>query len=550
MLSFRSQASDATHPPMLSFRSLAAAAAAAAPGPQHDHDVQQDRIVMEEQEQEDDEEDVDVFLGSSEVRIVGIRYYRGVAHPGEFVQLVREPHNEYDSNAIRVDTVGQNPQKIGHIKRESAAMLAPLMDRWSPQIRLEGLIPRQGNTFNLPLLLEFYSTKQDKAPELAQILKNSMRCAVHMAPDFGGTTASTSANPSRMSATPSIGVRREKIDWCRQQEELDSMFDQQLQRQLQNLPDLDMPNFCNLQLFDFQVQGIRFLVQKETNPQPPPFFTTVKEQGRTMHLCEITQSSQPHPPSPIRGSILCDAMGLGKSIQTLGLILLAPREKAGSSTSTDPTRSSSNGSCVEQQMKGNGSSVEQQLRGATVATLKQILKNAKLKSSGTKNVLMDRILDHLAQNPTFQPFPDAPSAQMKIQPTGAIAKSTQKVKKCTLVVCPVSVMANWTQQVQDHVPEGKLILQVYHGHNRQEILEQKVQQEDSVDILLVSYHTLAAEYSATFGSTDLQPKEHQQAPMCKKRKRETIFDVHFHRIVLDEAVRMFVFIALSLVLVD
>lgn len=58
---------------------------------------------------------------------------------------MREPHNPYDSNAIRVDNL--HHEKIGHIKRETAAMLAPLMDRYGDDIHLEGIIPRQGKWF-------------------------------------------------------------------------------------------------------------------------------------------------------------------------------------------------------------------------------------------------------------------------------------------------------------------------------------------------------------------------------------------------------------------
>ena len=42
----------------------------------------------------EEEEDLpDHLVGSGEYQIVGIRYYDGVAHPGEFVVLVREPRN-------------------------------------------------------------------------------------------------------------------------------------------------------------------------------------------------------------------------------------------------------------------------------------------------------------------------------------------------------------------------------------------------------------------------------------------------------------------------
>jgi SNF2 family DNA or RNA helicase len=90
-------------------------------------------------------------------------------------------------------------------------------------------------------------------------------------------------------------------------------------------------------------------------------------------------------------------------------------------------------------------------------------------------------------------------------------------------------MANWTQQVQDHVQEGVLNLKLYHVPNRRAVLGQ-VQQDDNVDILLVSYQTLAADFGAAFDTNK------GQQPMRKKTKRESLFDIHFHRIVLDEAV--------------
>lgn len=51
--------------------------------------------IIDEDDEADDEcqELPDVLVGSGTYQIVGIRYYSGVAHPGEFVNLVREPNN-------------------------------------------------------------------------------------------------------------------------------------------------------------------------------------------------------------------------------------------------------------------------------------------------------------------------------------------------------------------------------------------------------------------------------------------------------------------------
>lgn len=66
-----------------------------------------------------------VNMGVINGKIVGIRYYNGYATPGEQVMVKREPSNQYDKNAIRIDNV-QGTQ-IGHIPRQLAMNLAPYL---------------------------------------------------------------------------------------------------------------------------------------------------------------------------------------------------------------------------------------------------------------------------------------------------------------------------------------------------------------------------------------------------------------------------------------
>ena len=95
------------------------------------------------------------------------------------------------------------------------------------------------------------------------------------------------------------------------------------------------------------------------------------------------------------------------------------------------------------------------------------------------------------------------------------------IKKCTMIVCPVSVLSNWTDQINQFVAPGVLKVELYHGPNRASVLPEV--KAGNVDVLLVSYNTLAADH-------DVSDK-----PKKKKAKRESIFDIEFHRIVLDEA---------------
>jgi SWI/SNF-related matrix-associated actin-dependent regulator of chromatin subfamily A3 len=75
-----------------------------------------------------------VDAGSANAEIVGIKYYSGIISPGETGTVRRQPRNPYDANAIAVYTP-QGGVQVGHIKREVAAVLAPLMD--SAGLRLE-----------------------------------------------------------------------------------------------------------------------------------------------------------------------------------------------------------------------------------------------------------------------------------------------------------------------------------------------------------------------------------------------------------------------------
>ncbi|CAG8406784.1 unnamed protein product [Penicillium salamii] len=88
---------------------------------------------------EDDEEAADEVQGSQDVsslttsilygivstKIVGVRFYRGHANPGERVLVRRDANNQYDRNAVKIENV--MGAQIGHLPREMAAKLAPYM---------------------------------------------------------------------------------------------------------------------------------------------------------------------------------------------------------------------------------------------------------------------------------------------------------------------------------------------------------------------------------------------------------------------------------------
>jgi len=454
-----------------------------------------------------------LLVGSGQYQVVGIRFYDGVAHPGEYVKLIREPRNPYDRHAVRIDNLRGN--KVGHLKGTSARFLAPVLDA-HPHLKVEGSICGRGNKFTLPLLLEYYAVAPvadlaQTSTRLSGALAKALRMDHHfrLLSDVGGRT--TSGGSATEVPAPVVSTR--KLDWNQQQKALDEMFDAQLENQYKELPNVEMPAvFRGVDLFDHQIKGIKWMLKKETEANMPPFYKEVKEGGRKMYLCEITQCSQSQPPDAIRGSILCDEMGLGKTLQTLGLILLNPPPGVEYTDTPD---------CSEGPVIPLPS--ESVIQSAKVAVLKNILKGAGLKCSGKKEELRQRVLDGThTRRITGDHFP----VGMRPMVTPVVGSTN----RCTLIVCPVSVMSNWQTQVMDHVKEGTLNVRIYHGKERAEMFP--AIQAGTVDILLVSYHTLAADFGAVFGKGD---ENGAREPPQKRSRKASIFDIHFHRIVLDEA---------------
>jgi SWI/SNF-related matrix-associated actin-dependent regulator of chromatin subfamily A3 len=79
------------------------------------------------------------LLGEIETHIAGRQYREASVEPGEHVNLEREPENEHDGNAIRVEN--GHCEHLGYLPRERAEWLAPLMD--ADEVRIEGYVPEQ-----------------------------------------------------------------------------------------------------------------------------------------------------------------------------------------------------------------------------------------------------------------------------------------------------------------------------------------------------------------------------------------------------------------------
>ncbi|KAJ2235293.1 hypothetical protein GGI13_008604, partial [Coemansia sp. RSA 455] len=103
--------------------------------------------------------------GQFNALIVGRRYYMARTEISERLEFLREKLNPYDSNAIGIYSLSN--EKLGHLPRWLAAVLAPCMD--SAQCKLCGTVSGEGNSFVTPVRVKLYAPI-DMAPVVREYL--------------------------------------------------------------------------------------------------------------------------------------------------------------------------------------------------------------------------------------------------------------------------------------------------------------------------------------------------------------------------------------------
>jgi SNF2 family DNA or RNA helicase len=114
----------------------------------------------------------------------------------------------------------------------------------------------------------------------------------------------------------------------------------------------------------------------------------------------------------------------------------------------------------------------------------------------------------------------------------------QITSRTTLIVCPVSVMANWSIQIKKFVNSGSgkpyLILDRLHGtkKERKAVLHRVMSNE--IDVVLTSYQTLATDFNSFVKKNNSDATISSEERTAPKSDDKTVFDYNFYRIVLDE----------------
>lgn len=180
----------------------------------------------------------------------------------------------------------------------------------------------------------------------------------------------------------------------------------------------------------------------------------------------------------MKGGLLADDMGLGKSVQVLATVL------ANSSVGSAPA--------------GSG----YDLNSLTVAELKNECIRRGLQKTGKKAQLIERLSEGAQGNAH-----------------GWSGGSSEDVKG-TLLVVPLSLINNWMEQIEQHVKPDTLSLHVFHGSGKVEDRAFLASQ----DIVITSYGTLQSLY-----------KGEESKGGKRASSSSALFSLSWKRIVLDEA---------------
>ena len=301
------------------------------------------------------------LYGILATKIVGVQYYNGHATVGEHVLIRREPRNQYDSNAIRVDNVQR--LQIGHIPRQIAAKLAPYMD--AGELMVNAVLSGQMSQYDCPLAVHLYGTTD---PAVQEALKNRMK-AERLPTDTlknkereakARRAAELKKVAKKGPAASMNGTSSQRWDYGSSQGEFVGSSSQGLSESAQSLEDIileserfnpremgevvekfgageealskmpmaDLPERLATSLLPYQRQGLAWLLEKE-NPQIPPvgsqdivqLWKRSPTESRVFTNIATNFSIKDKPPTLASGGILADDMGLGKTLEMIALIV-------------------------------------------------------------------------------------------------------------------------------------------------------------------------------------------------------------------------------------
>ena len=235
-----------------------------------------------------------------------------------------------------------------------------------------------------------------------------------------------------------------------------------------DLPEMSPDPRVTTQLLKHQRQALYFMTQREEDKIPDVTGGEVSEvsstwqrrkdrNGADVYYNVVTNLLQRERPPPALGGILADMMGLGKTLSILSL-LTTTLDQAAAWMACEPIQPKA---------------------------------PEKKPSHGSKHFEVPK-------------------------PQSVGLTELRQNGKATLLICPLSTVTNWEEQIKQHIKPGTLSYHIYHGPNR----IKDVSQLASFDLVVTTYGSVSSELNAR---------------AKKKRGIYPLEEIGWFRIVLDEA---------------
>ncbi|TLD39477.1 putative snf2 family helicase protein [Venturia nashicola] len=407
------------------------------------------------------------LYGSINSKIVGVQYYRGHVTFGEMVLLNREPTNQYDSNAIQVKNV--SGVQIGHIPRQVAAKLAPFMDSRKLLCEAETTGPKGG--YDVPISIKLLGTND---PSARAMLKEEMKAAHLPVEEL---------------------LRQEREEKAREQARLKAKKEQEKLIKAAKKAGMSMPGSQGQSVFregtgnfaggSFQaaVPNLADIIKESVRFNPRNVDRMVEQFG--MKDDDLANMDKADQPATVQTQLL--------PYQLQGLKWLLSKENP-----VIPAFRSKNVVQLWQRYERDPN------------MLTNVASNFSVQSATLKLASGGILADDMGLGKTLQMISlimaDRESSHQK-----------QGVSGASLILAPLSVMSNWSQQMEKHVkPEHALRVLTYHGPKREKLDLKTI---GNYDVVITTYETMMSEFFAT------------KTPVPRA---SGLFSITWRRLILDE----------------